>query len=88
MLQFLPAKPEFVLHEIGKDTDTTIKITKAVLYIRRKRVIDSVITGHNRGFQKHYAINYVNNVHIASLTITIGNRDYIKVITITYCNRQ
>ena len=76
--KFLPATPEFVLHEFDSAVGTTYKITKAILYVRRMRVRDSVIAGHNLGLQKRNAIYNVNHVDISSFTITKGNRNYIK----------
>ena len=77
--KLLPAKAEFVLHEFGsKAVGTAVKFVKAVLYVRRMRVRDSVIAGHNRGLQKRNAVYNINHVDMSSFTITSGNRNYIK----------
>ena len=78
--KLLPAKADFVLHEYNpaKAVGTVFKFVKAVLFVRRMRVRDSVIAGHNRGLQKRNAIYNINHVDISSFTITSGNRNYIK----------
>ena len=77
--KFLPAKAEFVLQDLGKTTNAyTYRITKAILYVRRMRVKDSVISGHSRGLKSQNAKYHLNHVDISSFTITKGNRDFIK----------
>lgn len=78
--KLLPAKADFVLHEYdtAKPVGAVFKFEKAVLYVRRMRVRDSVINGHNRGLQKHNAIYNINHVDISSFTISAGSQNYIK----------
>ena len=77
--KLLPAKPEFALLECaaGK-TKYKYQITKAVLYVRRMRVKDAVISGHNRGLQTQNAKYHVNHVDITTFTIPSGTQNYIK----------
>ena len=76
--KFMQAKPEFVLQRVAGTTDYKYRITKAILYIRRMRVKESVISGHNRGLKSHNAVYNTNHVDLTSFTITKGNRDFIK----------
>lgn len=78
-LKFLPSKPEFVLQVYGGTvTDYKVQITKCVLYIRRMRVNDSVISGHSKGLAERNAIYNLRHMDINSFVITKGVRDFKK----------
>lgn len=77
-LKFLPAKPDFVLHDLAKKSTYKYKINRATLYVRRMRVKDSVISSHNRGLKTQNAIYHLDHVDVNTFTVTKGVRDYIK----------
>jgi len=78
-LRLLPSKPEFALQVYGgSSTDYDYKITKCILYVRRMRVNDSVISGHNKGLEKFNAKYLLRHVDINTFTLTKGVSNYIK----------
>ena len=78
-LKLLPSKPEFALQVYdGTTKDYIYKITKCVLYVRRMRVNDSVISGHNKGLENHNAKYPLRHMDISTFTITKGVHNYVK----------
>ena len=77
-LKLLPAKTEFVLQAAGKRTVYDYRIEKCVLYARRVHVMDTVISGHNKGLDKYNAKYPINHIDIATFSITKGISSYIK----------
>ena len=77
-LKLLPAKPEFVLQATGAKTGYDFRIKKCVLYVPRVSVMDSVISGHNKGLDKFNAKYLLNHIDISTFTITKENRTFIK----------
>ena len=78
-LKLKPAAKEFVLHDLGGGTNTyDYSIEKCVLYVRKVSVIDSVISGHNRGLEKYNAKYFLNHVDIKTLTLNTGIKSVIK----------
>lgn len=54
-LKLLPAKADFALQAVGTPKGYDYQIENCVLYVRRINVIDTVISGHNKGLDKHNA---------------------------------
>jgi hypothetical protein len=77
-LKLLPAKTEFVLQATGKKLKYDYRIEKCVLYARRIHVMDTVISGHNKGLEKYNAKYFVNHIDISTFSITKGISSYIK----------
>ena len=77
-IKLLPAKPEFVLHDLAKKSTYKYKINKATLYIRRMRAKESVISAHNRGLKTQNAIYNLDHVDINTFTISKGLREFIQ----------
>ena len=78
-LKLLPSKSDFALQVYGgTDKDYVYKITKCVLYARRMRVNDSVISGHNKGLEKHNAKYPLRHMDIGTFTITKGVSNFVK----------
>ena len=78
-LKLLPSKPEFALQVYdGAVTAYVYKITKCVLYVRRMRVNDSVISGHNKGLERNNAKYPLRHMDITTFTVTKGVSNYIK----------
>ena len=73
-----PAKADFVLQSPTPGAAYKYMITKAVLYVRRMRVKDSVIRGHTDGLKVQNAKYPINHVDITSYTINKGISSYIK----------
>ena len=77
-LKMLPTKPEFVLHSLGTSTSYDYEFKKCVLYARRMQVMDTVISGHNKGLDRFNAKYHMNHVDITTFTVTKGIKSYIK----------
>lgn len=77
-LKLLPAKADFVIHSTGSKTHYTYSFEKCVLYARRVQVMNSVISGHNKGLDRYNAKYPMNHVDIVTFTITKGLSSYIK----------
>ena len=77
-LKFLPAKSEFVLQALGTKTAYDYNIKKCVLYARRIHVMDSVVSGHNKGLEKYNAKYPLNHIDITTFSITKGMSTCIK----------
>ena len=75
-LKLLPAKPEFVL--IGDGNKYTYKILKCELIVPRVSVMNTVISGHNKGLEKFNAKYPLNHIDITNFTITKENQSFIK----------
>ena len=70
--KFLPAEADFVLHNLGTTNDFDYEIEKCTLHIRKLSVLDSVISGHNKGLQRFNAKYPMNHIQILNFTITKG----------------
>jgi hypothetical protein len=77
-LKFLPAKAEFCLQDTGGKKVYDYEIEKCVLYVPRITVMDSVISGHNKGLEKANVKYNLNHIDISTFTITKENRSFIK----------
>lgn len=77
-LKLLPTKTEFVLHSLGGKKVYDYRIEKCVLYARRIHVMDTVISGHNKGLEKFNVKYPINHVDISTFSITKGISSYIK----------
>jgi len=78
-LRLLPSKPEFALQVYdGTSLDYKFSITKCILFIRRVRVNDSVISGHSKGLEKFNAKYILRHMDVNSFTLTKGISHYIK----------
>lgn len=78
-LKLLPSKPEFALQVFdGTTKDYIYKIKKCILYVRRMRVNDSVISGHNKGLDRHNAKYPLRHMDISTFTITKGVHNHVK----------
>ena len=77
-LKFLPAKAEFCLQDTGGKKVYDYEIEKCVLYVPRITVMDSVISGHNKGLEKANVKYNLNHIDIGTFTITKENRSFIK----------
>ena len=75
-LKLLPAKPEFALIATADNYDYVIE--KCELQVPRVAVMDSVISGHNKGLDKHNAKYLLNHIDISTFTITKDQRSFIK----------
>ena len=77
--KLIPSKDDFVLHCLdATKTDVIAEITKCILYVRRIRVNDTVISGHNVGLKKDNAKYLLNHIDIKTFTITAGVTSVIK----------
>ena len=77
-LKFIPAKPEFVLLSKTASTNYDYEIVKCELQVPRVSCIDSVLSGHNAGLDKHNAKYWLNHVDLTTFTITSENKQFIK----------
>jgi len=79
-LKLLQAKADFALqvYDAASKLQYIYKITKCVLYVRRIRVNDNVISGHNKGLEKSNVKYPIHHIDINSFTITKGTRSIIK----------
>jgi hypothetical protein len=79
-IKFLLAKPEFALQVFDAASKNTYiyKITNCVLYARRIRVNDNVISSHNKGLERMNAKYPIQHIDINSFTITKGTSSVIK----------
>ena len=75
-LKLLPAKPEFVL--LGKSDNYDYEIVKCELQVPRISVMDTVLSGHNKGLEKYNAKYILNHVDLTYFTITKENKLFIK----------
>lgn len=79
-IKLLPAKAEFALQVFDPSCKDTFsyKITKCVLHVRRMRVNNAVLSGHNVGLEKNNAKYLVNHFDITSFAVTKGSLNIIK----------
>ena len=78
-LKLTPSKAPFALHVMnGVKVNYKYSINKCILYVRRMRVLDSVISGHNKGLARHNAIYPLLHKSIETFTITKDVRNHIK----------
>ena len=80
-LKLLPASPAFALHSFGTapaSEDFTFSIVKCVLYVRRVRVNDSVISAHSKGLEKSNAKYLLQHVDISSFIVPSGISNHMK----------
>ena len=75
-LKLLPAKAEFAL--IGNVDNYDYLIEKCELQVPRVAVMDSVISGHNKGLDKYNAKYLLNHIDICTFSITKDQRSFIK----------
>ena len=75
-LKLLPAKAEFLL--LAKTNDYDYEIVKCELQVPRVSVMDTVLSGHNKGLDKYNAKYILNHVDLTYFTITKENRLFIK----------
>lgn len=77
--KFLPSKDDFCL--LGLDAAKTgfkVEIDKCILYVKRVRVNDSVISGHNSGLDRNNAKYLLQHTDIQTFTVPAGTRSFIK----------
>ena len=87
-LKLLLASPAFALHAyttptvaVPSDkisTDYLYKVTKCVLYVRRVRVNDSVLSAHSKGLEKTNAKYLLQHVDISSYVLNSGITSHVK----------
>ena len=75
-LKLLPAKADFAL--IGNVDNYDYLIEKCELQVPRVAVMDSVISGHNKGLDKYNAKYLLNHIDICTFSITKDQRSFIK----------
>ena len=77
-IKLLPAKADFALHCPEGSTNYDYQITKCILYARRVNVMDTVISGHNKGLDKYNATYILNHVDISTFTIPKDGNIFMK----------
>lgn len=75
-VKLLPAKANFVL--LADKDIYDYEIVKCELQVPRINVMDTVISGHNKGLEKFNAKYLLNHVDITTFTITKENINFIK----------
>ena len=77
-IKLMPQKPEFVLMSFDATPAFRVKISKAMLYVRRLRMNPSVINGHMQGMLKRNAVYPINHSKLIDYTIPAGQRSYTR----------
>ena len=77
-IKLMPQKPEFALMSFDAAPAFKVKITKAMLYVRRLRMNPSVINGHMQGMLKRNAVYPINHSKLIDYTIPAGQRSYTR----------
>ena len=75
-LKLMPAKPEFVLLADSKNYE--YEVVKCVIDVPRVGVMDTVLSGHNKGLEKYNAKYLLNHVDVTTFTVTKENKTFIK----------
>ena len=78
-VRMVRASTQFAIDSLAADpTACKLVIHKAILYVRKVRVLPSVLHGHELGLQAHNAIYPVQHVSVDSHTVPSGQQSFTK----------